>query len=322
MRQQEFTIETLEKMFLYLGCANITTKGAMDGAIPAPSLLSGGANNKVVAAFYDEKLLFMPTDWCAKVIWFTHNENNLAMSTVSNLHWSVVHHVFRSMLIAMRAVGKIGRPVITGAAECFLRMHYSEIDKYGNFMKFNIEPRYMGGLRISRIYNPHWIFSYNGETLSCLHSDSNSLYKEFRLDFLTPFLMGIAQSVDNYWKVETRFDSICPSLTLLTDAIGVKEFWKLRDVPEGKKRRAALLHWVDQHWREDRNDPEVEIYVRKHMRGHEDLRQGSFTAKIIPSKKDKLDEEVAKKDREAMRKSKTDKRKRVLSLEKKLKSKR
>ncbi len=27
------------------------------------------------------------------------------------------------------------------------------------------------------------------------------------------------------------------------------------------------MNWVVQHWRTDRNDPDDEIYVRKHLRG-------------------------------------------------------
>ena len=39
----------------------------------------------------------------------------------------------------------------------------------------------------------------------------------------------------------------------------------MRDLPEGKDRREALLTWVGDHWRQNRHDPDIEIYVRKHL---------------------------------------------------------
>lgn len=58
-----------------------------------------------------------------------------------------------------------------------------------------------------------------------------------------------------------------PKVYFVTDAVGVRELLKFRDVQEGKNRRDALLHWVSEHWRINRFDKDEEIRVRKHLRG-------------------------------------------------------
>jgi hypothetical protein len=311
----KLTIETLEKMFLYLGCANITTDAAMDGAIPLESLHSTGS--KTIAQLELSSLEIMPADWSTRAVWFSGE--SLSLATVENIHWTRMQSVLSRYLKSFQRRGECGAKVLTGDSDGYIKMYYSEINKHGRFEKFPVERKWVGDVVVNKIYNPSWLFEFYKERMLCLHSDSNEMYSSRKLDFLTPFMCGLAQSMDNHWQVKTKFDDICPSLTLLTDPTGVKEFWKLRDIPAGRKRRDALLHWVDQHWRQTRNDPDVEVFVRKHMRGSEDISQGQFRAKIVASKRDKLDVEIAKTDRERMRKLKTDRRKRQQILDRKLK---
>ncbi len=83
-----------------------------------------------------------------------------------------------------------------------------------------------------------------------------------------PALVGqAAVAVANSWTVTLSIPGVPPALILLTDAIGIKELFRLRDCPEGRDRRAALLHWVREHWRANRHDPETEAMVRQHLRG-------------------------------------------------------
>ena len=70
----------------------------------------------------------------------------------------------------------------------------------------------------------------------------------------------------NSWAVEIGHPSLA-SVLLFTDPTGVKEWFRLRDAPPGSHRRDALLHWVSAHWRKKREDPDMEVYVRQHMRG-------------------------------------------------------
>lgn len=68
------------------------------------------------------------------------------------------------------------------------------------------------------------------------------------------------------WKVVLSQPGT-PGVSFMTDPLGVKGFFQCRDKPEGRNRRAALLHWVREHYRKNRHDHEAEILVREHMRG-------------------------------------------------------
>lgn len=99
-----------------------------------------------------------------------------------------------------------------------------------------------------------------------------------------------------------------PSVRFATDPTGIKEMFRLRDIPEGKDRRDALLTWVSDHWRQSRNDPEVEIYVRKHLRGALKFEWAGLESEIVPSQFDIEKRDALIADREAMRRDGVDKR--------------
>lgn len=300
------TIETLEHMFVYLGCANIPTQAAMDGAIPLESLM---ANNRddTVSCFTMRDLEAMKLDWSTKAIWFSGE--NLGLSTVCNVHWSELSLQLNRYWKTWMATGLVGgRKSFTDMSDGFVRIYYSEINRFGRFEKFPVTPRQICSLVVKKMYSAEWMVEFGRGGMRCVTSDSDELFRAKGISFLAPFLCGLAQSLSSYWLVKTRFDSMCPSLTLLTDPTGVKEFWKLRDVPDGRKRRAALLHWVENHWRQTRNDPDVEAFVRKHMRGATQLTHGKFSAEITPSKRDKLDSLKFVEQRELLKKLKMDRR--------------
>ena len=77
---------------------------------------------------------------------------------------------------------------------------------------------------------------------------------------------GLAATRQEQWIVTIRRDNN-PSMLFPTDPVGVREMFRFRDIPEGKKRRAALVHWVDEHYRRSHNDSSAQSYVRKHLRG-------------------------------------------------------
>jgi hypothetical protein len=307
----KFTVDTLEKMFVYLGCANIPTQEAMDGAIPIESLTS--IRTDTIADFMPDKIATMPASWQCKSVCFTGD--NLMLSTVANIHWTSWYKYTKSHSVAKGLLGEDSYGA-TSEIDGAVALYYSEIDPYGKFVKFPVNKRRQGKVVVNKIYNPEWLFMFANGNMNCVGSANDDLYKSKKLSFLAPFLCGVAQSVSSYWRVVTKFESTCPSLTMLTDAWGVKEFWKLRDIPEGKKRREALLHWVSQHWRQKRNDPDVEVYVRKHMRGSDNLTQGNMTAKIFASESDTIEAEHEKRQREEIRKLKQDQRIRQRKLEK------
>ena len=82
--------------------------------------------------------------------------------------------------------------------------------------------------------------------------------------FLSMYAWDDAKS----WAVDLRYDtSQVGAVRLLTDPLGAREVFALRDIPNGAKRRAALRHWVRGHYRQSRVDPEARSYVNKHLRG-------------------------------------------------------
>lgn len=99
-----------------------------------------------------------------------------------------------------------------------------------------------------------------------------------------------------------------PSIRIATDPTGIKEFFKLRDIPEGKDRREALMTWVTDHWRQDRKDPDIELYVRKHLRGATKFEWGGFNCEILPSLYDIERRDILIAERAAMRQTGEDRR--------------
>lgn len=77
---------------------------------------------------------------------------------------------------------------------------------------------------------------------------------------------GMAVTLERGWSVGLRYPGHV-GLRLPADPTAVRHMFAHRDVPAGRTRRQALLHWVATHWRADRHNPEDEVYVRRHLRG-------------------------------------------------------
>lgn len=87
-----------------------------------------------------------------------------------------------------------------------------------------------------------------------------------------------------FWRVYLKISEAPIGITFCTDATGVKELFKLRTKPVGRKRRLPLLHWVQGHFRRLRYDPEVEVWVRQHFRGNMEFSWFGIEGRVIPSK--------------------------------------
>jgi hypothetical protein len=94
--------------------------------------------------------------------------------------------------------------------------------------------------------------------------------------------MGVQLRQVMSWTVEIGRDD-GPSLLFPTTPAGARAIFKLRDVPEGRKRRAALRTWVDAHQRQ-RAGSEDETYVRTHLRGGQIFNWNGLTCTLRPSK--------------------------------------
>lgn len=78
-----------------------------------------------------------------------------------------------------------------------------------------------------------------------------------------------------------------PRARFVTDPIGVREAFRLRDIPPGAKRRAALLHWVRAHWRKSRSvSADDRSWVRSHLRGAWSYEWNGLRCQIEPSGED------------------------------------
>jgi hypothetical protein len=101
------------------------------------------------------------------------------------------------------------------------------------------------------------------------------------------------------WNVDIRRENSL-ELSFVTDPIGAQEIFRLRDIPEGKARRAALRNWVMQHWRKTRD---VDVKVRRHLRGAEQFNWNGLYCTIRPSPDDLRLNEKYRLEREAERRT-------------------
>lgn len=98
--------------------------------------------------------------------------------------------------------------------------------------------------------------------------------------------MSLALTDDYEWCVEIGYPGY-PTLGLRTDPEGARAAFRLRDIPNGASRRAALRNWVTGHYRRavvgaDDYDTEA-IKVIEHLRGAQDFHWNGMTCRITPS---------------------------------------
>jgi|GEM_PF-2791303 len=123
--------------------------------------------------------------------------------------------------------------------------------------------------------------------------------------------IGLALRQRYEWAISLSSEG-SPSIRFATDPNGIKDILRIRDLPANKDRRDALLTWVTDHWRADRYDPDVEGYVRKHLRGATSFDWWGMKGKIIPAQFDVEQRDAMIADREAMRVAGLDKRKKAI----------
>jgi hypothetical protein len=88
------------------------------------------------------------------------------------------------------------------------------------------------------------------------------------------------------WRVELSARKDLPSISFVTDPVGTKEIFRLRDIPPGKSRREALRHWVSGHWRKKNDEPFDLTHVLPYLRGAQEFSWNGLFCKIVPSKHD------------------------------------
>ena len=96
------------------------------------------------------------------------------------------------------------------------------------------------------------------------------------------YLQGINERM---WSVYLAHEGSI-GIRFCTDSTGVKEVFRLRDIPNGASRRSAVLHWVRGHWRNNGvSDP---TWVKAFLRGGTTFCWNGLVCKIRPSKADSL----------------------------------
>lgn len=149
--------------------------------------------------------------------------------------------------------------------------------------------------------NKHWVDAGRG-TFKRHHDFAGNMptYKGEAGTFHTKcdLMMGHALRQRYEWSVSIR-EPHGPSFRFATDATGVRQMLKERDKGESG-RRDALRGWVIDHWRQTRDDPEVEIYVRKHLRGGEQFAWRGYQCEWRPSEFDREQNERFRLERELM----------------------
>jgi hypothetical protein len=97
--------------------------------------------------------------------------------------------------------------------------------------------------------------------------------------------LGVALAARTYWTVALGWADK-PQVVFPTDSVGAAEVFRLRDVPNGAKRRAALLHWVCEHSRRGRGGRQHAVGA--HLRGAQQFVWNGLRCEIVPSKNDAL----------------------------------
>lgn len=87
------------------------------------------------------------------------------------------------------------------------------------------------------------------------------------------------------WVANVKIDD-GPCVGFVTDPLGAREIFRLRDVAPGKQRRAALRNWISEHWRKKRNGPDEATRVREHLRGNTKFKWNGLSVEIKPSRFD------------------------------------
>lgn len=195
-----------------------------------------------------------------------------------SIEWREGMSLYRVRSVSMKALRGLKLPVAKHFAEMSIGVVYRRPNKGALFESTKVFYAYVGRKWV--LVSPAREGFPNGPL-------------EHASDRIT-MAIGLYAYRKERWRVVLGLDG-CPSIGFVTDPIGVKEVFRLRDVPEGARRRAALRHWVTSHWRQTRIDSRTAREVRAHLRGTTQFAWNGFTCRIIPSDTNRLlnQEEIA-----------------------------
>lgn len=145
--------------------------------------------------------------------------------------------------------------------------------------KFTSGPAYFAGSRKGQV----WMNVTNYQGMG-IRLGNNSGWNGWAADLIR-MAISMQLTFDYEWRVELGL-ATGVSISFVTTPTGAREVFRLRDVPPGRTRRAALHNWVSEHWRCKHNDEADRAYVRKHLRGRQAFTWNGLQCVISPSKFD------------------------------------
>jgi hypothetical protein len=120
--------------------------------------------------------------------------------------------------------------------------------------------------RIGGLVNGKWMPIDNIKTIvkgGKVKSQPNSKFHQSEFALSTSMMFSFALTERYEWHAAFGTED-GPRLLLPTSSGGASALFKNRELTEGAKRRAALRHWVHNHYRSKETDI---AYVRDHLRG-------------------------------------------------------
>lgn len=98
--------------------------------------------------------------------------------------------------------------------------------------------------------------------------------------------VGLVLEARYNWHIAVGYSDTSPRLLLPTGPKGAMAFLKHREVEPGQERRAAIKHWVSQHYRENSENEDSIVFVRQHLRGHTQFLWNGLFCELLVSEYD------------------------------------
>ncbi len=171
-------------------------------------------------------------------------------------------------------------------------LHKSTVEFFGNGQMGAVS-EYLAFWGRKWIDADHKTFTRHHDTARHMPS-----YDAERWDYVGQVGLGLQLRHRYEWAVSIG-EPNGPSFRFATDVYGIKQILDEREKEAGDRRR-ALRHWVVDHWRQSKMDPDVEVYVRKHLRGGERFMWRGYECEWSPAPFDVEKNEEFRRERELM----------------------
>lgn len=145
----------------------------------------------------------------------------------------------------------------------------------------------MAVLEYCGVYESNWwLVSYHPRERRWLSwSPHVPAHYDAELEWRVRCLIGAQFSARYDWHAILALREGAPSIAIPCEPAVARKLFCERDVPLGASRRAALRHWVSEHYRARRDAPPS--HVREHLRGVSDFDWRGMVCHLEPSAYDR-----------------------------------